>query len=198
MKTQRLSVCLFVLSLFANPMLPRSAAQAKNDPFASPGPAQTTVNPYDWFRVGESLRALGTTTYNYAVADAMKEKYKELRDLFVKVRVSEPTLTAFNAHASAMFDLPWQKNWDQWTEAERAKWTTDPTWQPLDAALSKDRFAMPAAAYFYTMGYQALNIGWFQAWRMDNGAKLADCVPALKGAINDYSWLIAGSSTSRG
>jgi hypothetical protein len=177
---------VFLLTLGLSGIIPQSIAQTDCGRVSSSTSGQPVTNPYDWFRIGEAYLEIATQPYNFTVADSVKERYRAVRDLLVKAHANEPSVTAFDVHARVALGLPWQKSYAYWTDQEKSTWDNDATWDSMMKALARNRSTNPEADYFFRLGFQSNQLGWYIPYRQEDGCLISECMSNLTNAISDY------------
>jgi hypothetical protein len=151
-------------------------------------PAQQPVNPYDYFKLGETAYALYRFEYYRAVSDSLQDKLREHQALMKKVDVPSDVLSAFSSLAQTAITLPFSKPFNQWEEAEQRKWKTEgwPAQEKFLGALKKYVDANPQKSFFYWMGLHSLKLGWAVPLDVQYYG-LAQMMSEIKGS--DFPWL---------
>jgi hypothetical protein len=88
-------------------------------------PAQQTVNPYDWFKLGVIAVGLQHLEYYHEMSDHMQDNFKADETLMKKLDVPSEGLSAFGTLAQTVAALPFSKDFDNWTQAEQQKWNSE-------------------------------------------------------------------------
>src|SRR6266699_3746246 len=150
-------------------------------------PAQQTVNPYDWFKLGMSAWALQRSEFYYAVSDHLEDRLKEIEALMKRLDVPADISSAFNTLAQTALAMPFSKGFNEWTEAEQQKWKTE-GWDAegkLLRGLNSWLENKPQMLFFYVMGRTALVLGWSAPMNIKYYG-LAKEMPEIKICIRDF------------
>lgn len=152
--------------------------------------AKQEVNPYDWFKLGETVQALSRLEYYRSVSDSLDDRLKEHEALMKKLGVRSDVLSAFNTLAQITAALPLSKDFDKWTEVEQQKWKTEALpaeWKLLEGLKSyveKD----PQIAFFYSLGLSTLKLGWSVPLDVRRYS-LGQVMPDIKVCMEDFDRL---------
>jgi hypothetical protein len=172
------TLCCFLCSLFCAVAMPMTA------------PAQQTVDPYDWFKLGVSAWALQRFEFYHAVSESPHDRLKEIEAVMKKLDVPSDVLSAFNTLAQLGTTLPFSKGFNEWTEAEQQKWKTE-GWDAEDKVLHGLNSWLekkPQPLFFYVMGRSSLVLGW-TASKDIRYYGLAKEMPEIQLCVRDFIWM---------
>lgn len=153
-------------------------------------PAQQTVDPYDWFKLGVSAWALQRFEFYHAVSGQLPDRLKEIETLMKKLDVPPDVWSAFNSLAQLAVAMPFSKGFNEWTGAEQQKWKTE-GWDAEDKVLHGLNSWLenkPQQLFFYVMGRTSLVLGWSAPMDIKYYG-LAKELPEIQICIRDFLWM---------
>lgn len=169
-----------------------AAPGAPIDPLAPVPSAPPAVNPYDWFKTGETVESLRLFTYYRAISDSLRSSLAEHRTLFAKVGVAAITLKAFDDAVALAVSLPFDKSYDQWGSEGKERWAKEciPAIDMFVHAVKDDAAKTTDAHFFYWLGLESLKAD-FQIPEdvNDSGTSLKDEMRVITGMLSDFQWL---------
>ena len=172
MKTIRFLFCLLFLAI-AMPI----TLLAQRDQLASSVPQ--AVNPYDYFKLGETAWALCRFEYYRAIHDSLRDRLKENRALMERLDIPADVLATYDALAATAGALPFSVGFNKWTPTDQQKWKTD-GWTSMNKLLGGLRGQVqknPQAAFYYFLGLSSIKLGWSIPQDLNqNGLLLADLI----------------------
>jgi len=157
---------------------------------------QQTVDPYDWFKLGQTAQALSSLDYYRSLSDWLQDDLKGREALMKKLDVPADGLSAFNTLAQTVTALPFSKDFDQWTEAEKHKWKTEvlPAAEKFVGGLNQWVENKPLETepqkmlFFYLLGRRSVEL----AKTVPTDIKidgLAKEIPKIKFCVRDFVWM---------
>ena len=158
MQSRKAAITLLTLSLALTSIVPGS--------FGTENPLDTgektshpaTVDVYDWFQIGEYLKACGYLPFYQSIADNLENTFTKFSDLLVKEHCSSQTLSVLKQLVEVCKTLPLKDPQHQWSNAE-----LQPLWDAqgkLSDAVIEDEKKTPESCVFFCLGNSALDLAW--------------------------------------
>ena len=158
MQKRKAAITLLTLSLAVTSIVPGS--------FGTENPLDTgektshpaTVDVYDWFQIGEYLKACEYVRFYQSIADNLENTFTKFSDLLVKEHCSSQTLSVLKQLVEVCKTLPLKDPQHQWSNAE-----LKPLWDAqgkLYNAIIEDEKKTPESCVFFNLGSGALDLAW--------------------------------------
>ena len=146
---------------------------------------------YDAYQLGEALFALKTYSYLAAVADEIKDRLKEDRQLLVRTKSSDQTLAKFDQYSSCVSSLPLSQPMDAWPDQAKTKWRTNLCgWSSLFDSLYREYPDDAPVSYFFSLGYEGLRFAWYIPKCVNEDQKdISEMLNEIQWGVEDAIWI---------
>jgi hypothetical protein len=151
-------------------------------------PAAATIDPYDWYQIGEYIDATAYRRFYPAIADHLETTFNGFSNLLVKEHCSDQTLNALKKAVAFLKSLPWSKPWEQWSDEEKQKWRTATVLGDFYRSLWTDAKKAPESYFFCSLGENALELSWAIPFYYENNDR-GSLKETLKGAVNEFAFI---------
>jgi len=156
MQSRKAAITLLTLSLALTSIVPGSFGTENPTGEKTNNPA--TVDVYDWFQIGEYLKACAYLPFYQSIADNLENTFTKISDLLVKEHCSSQTLSVLKQLVEVCKTLPLKDPQHQWSNAE-----LQPLWDAqgkLSDAVIEDEKKTPESCVFFCLGNSALDLAW--------------------------------------
>lgn len=190
-----------VLLILGNSFILSTSLLQADEPGSSPGATTLTEKPthqvtpkssstpMDYFRAGSIMAAITSWQYNADQYDHLQDKYGEAKQMLIKASATPEILKAWDTYTGITVPLPFNKDFDSWTQAQQNAWTKTSVYtkKQKDPWLGADN---TVPCFFYYLGRQSMMFFYYYPTEIfQNNNTLDSQIDSIKTVLSDFVWL---------